>query len=108
MRLFLTQESFFVTKVQNTATSETLGDVLLAPSQPGGVALHQLSQGEDLLLTKGAYLAADASIEVSNRIQKGIRNSVLSGTGFFLLRASGHGTLAIAAYWSMAQFTSIH
>ena len=40
------------------------GDALLAPQDPGGIALHRLAPGGDLLLTSGAYLAADVGVEL--------------------------------------------
>jgi len=102
-RAFLTRESFFTTRVENTSR-EAPGDVLIAPSDPGGIALHRLFRGDDMLLTSGAYLAADESVHVESVLQGQFGTSLLSGTGFFLLRASGQGNLAIAAYGSMHKY----
>ena len=102
-RAFLTRESFFTTRVENTSL-EAPGDVLIAPSDPGGIALHRLFRGDEMMLTSGAYLAADESVHVESALQGQLGNSLLSGTGFFLLRASGEGNLAIAAYGSMHKY----
>lgn len=101
-RSFLTNESFFTTKVENTRG--VVADVLLAPSDPGGVILHQMTAGEDMLLTSGAYVASDATIKVTSEMQTKIGNSLLSGTGFFLLRASGRGYLACGAFGSVHRY----
>mmetsp|Transcript_14441 Transcript_14441/g.24072 ORF Transcript_14441/g.24072 Transcript_14441/m.24072 type:complete len:345 (-) Transcript_14441:615-1649(-) len=102
-RAFLTRESFFTTRVEN-ASREAPGDVLIAPSDPGGIALHRLFRNDEMMLTSGAYLAADESVHVESAMQGQLGNSLLSGTGFFLLRASGEGNLAIAAYGSMHKY----
>mmetsp|Transcript_30812 Transcript_30812/g.74426 ORF Transcript_30812/g.74426 Transcript_30812/m.74426 type:complete len:302 (-) Transcript_30812:1744-2649(-) len=103
-RAFLTRESFFTTKVENGSTHRT-GDALVAPSDPGGVTLHRLVTGEDMILTSGAYLAADSSVNVSSSMQSPFSMfGNYSGAGIFLLRASGRGVLAISAYGSMHQY----
>lgn len=100
-RSFLTNESFFTTKVQNTLL-EQRADVLMAPKEPGGIVLHRLVDGDNhnagLLLTSGSYVASDANIEITSHIQKGLANSIFSGSGMFLLHARGVGTVACAAY----------
>jgi len=105
-RAFLTRESFFTTKIQNSSNTNS-GDVLIAPSDPGGVALHRLgAPGEQLLLTSGAYLGGDESVRVTSEARSPFSSlSHLSGSGMFLLRASGRGTLAISAYGSILQYT---
>jgi uncharacterized protein (TIGR00266 family) len=103
-RFFFTNESFFTTKVENS--SSRTADVMMAPSDPGGVVLHTLMEaGDDLLLTSGAYVASDARVNVSSEMQSRLGNSLLSGTGLFLLRASGRGLVAFAAYGSVHQYT---
>lgn len=107
-RALFTRESFFTTQVRSTARD---GDVLVAPSDPGGVALHRMvARGEDLTLTSGAYLAGDGGVTVSSDMQNpfsGFTN--FSGTGVFLLRASAlsgqGGYLALSAYGSIMKYT---
>jgi len=103
-RAFLTRESFFTTTVANDSPYSS-GGVLIAPSDPGGIALHRLVRGEDMVLTKGTYLAADEGVEVASAIQSPFSSfSNFSGTGLFLLQASGQGILAISAYGSMHKY----
>ncbi|KAL3796201.1 hypothetical protein ACHAWO_010481 [Cyclotella atomus] len=103
-RAFLTRESFFTTQVSNSSPYKS-GDVLIAPSEPGGIAIHELVPGQDMILTGGAYLAGDETVEVSSSMNSpfsGFGN--FSGTGLFLLKASGRGKLAISAYGSMHKY----
>eukprot|EP00571_Detonula_confervacea_P012542 CAMPEP_0172312382 /NCGR_PEP_ID=MMETSP1058-20130122/17308_1 /TAXON_ID=83371 /ORGANISM="Detonula confervacea, Strain CCMP 353" /LENGTH=261 /DNA_ID=CAMNT_0013025817 /DNA_START=221 /DNA_END=1006 /DNA_ORIENTATION=- len=103
-RAFLTRESFFTTKVQNNSANQS-GDALIAPSDPGGVTLHRLVRGEEMTLSSGAYLAADEAVNVASSMQSPFSMfGNYSGTGIFLLRASGQGTLAISAYGSMHKY----
>lgn len=104
-RTLLTRESFFTTLVQNNSPRET-GDALIAPSDPGSVVLHQLAHGDDLILTGGAYLAADKGVNVTSSMQSPFSLfGNYSGTGVFTLRATGQGSLAICAYGSMHKYT---
>lgn len=103
-RAFLTRESFFTTQVNNNSPYKS-GDVLIAPSEPGGIAIHEMVSGQDLILTSGAYLAGDETVQVSSSMNSpfsGFGN--FSGTGLFLLKASGRGKLAISAYGSMHKY----
>jgi uncharacterized protein (TIGR00266 family) len=104
-RAFLTRESFFTTLVENT-DPEGVADVMMAPKDPGGVVLHRLTmEDRGLLLTSGAYIASDADVQVTSQVQTRISNSFLSGTGFFLLKASGRGYVACGAYGAVHKYT---
>ena len=104
-RAFLTRESFFTTQVKNTSVYQS-GDVLVAPSDPGGVALHRVVRGEEIILTSGAYLAADENVNIKSSVSSPFSGfSNFSGSGIFLLKASGQGNLAICAYGSMHKYT---
>mmetsp|Transcript_32299 Transcript_32299/g.55120 ORF Transcript_32299/g.55120 Transcript_32299/m.55120 type:complete len:306 (+) Transcript_32299:52-969(+) len=103
-RAFLTRESFFTTLVQNNSSHQS-GDALIAPSDPGGVTLHRMVRGEDMILTSGAYLAGDEGVNVTSSMQSPFSMfGNYSGTGVFLLRATGQGNLAISAYGSMHKY----
>jgi len=103
-RAFLTRESFFTTQVDNISLYK-LGDVLIAPSDPGGIAIHELAPGRDIILVSGAYLAGDETAKVTTSMNSPFSSfGNFSGTGLFLLKASGHGKLAISAYGSMHKF----
>eukprot|EP00980_Cylindrotheca_fusiformis_P015606 scaffold4481_cov121-Cylindrotheca_fusiformis.AAC.2 len=96
-RWFLTKESFFMTVVEN-ADHECVADVMMAAKDTGGIVLHRITPGHNLILTSGAYIASDADVKVTSKLQTQLGNSLLSGTGFFLLEASGRGYVACGAY----------
>eukprot|EP00961_Rhodomonas_salina_P175370 2365056-Rhodomonas_salina.1 len=100
-RLWLTNESFFTTSISAQGQG---GDVLLAAQEPGGIVVHTLTHGNEVLLTSGAYLASDSAVRITTEMQTSFRNSLLSGTGFFLLRAQGAGKLACAGYGSLHRY----
>ena len=85
---------------------------MMAPSDPGGIVLHKLHGTvgggvgpDDLLLTSGAYIASDSTVSVTSEMQGGaMGNSLLSGTGYFLLRASGRGFIACGAYGAVHKY----
>jgi len=107
LRSLVSDESFFTTMIENPTSR--IGDALLAPSEPGGVCLHRLYGPEDsMMLTSGSYLASDTSIEIKTVVQRRIQNSLLSGTGFFLMKASGRGMLAISSYGSIHKYTLLN
>jgi len=120
-RTFLTNESFFTTIVENTDL-ESVAEVMIAPKDPGGIVLHKMTyrgtglgrergdgDGDDLLLTSGAYIASDSNIKVTSKVQS-IGKSLFSQTGSFLLRASslnegrGVGYVAFGAYGSVHKY----
>ena len=103
MKQFLARESFFTTVVTNVHPTLS-GDVMMAAADPGGMELHTLHPGEDLFLTAGAYVASDHTVSITTAVQTQWSNSMLSGTGLFLLRASGHGKVACAAYGSIHKY----
>ena len=103
-RSLVNQESFFVTMVENR--SRRMGDVLLAPADPGGICLHRLTGWQDsIMLTSGSFLASDTTVQITTVVQRGVRNSLSSGTGFFLMKATGRGILAVASYGSIHKFS---
>ncbi|KAL7524296.1 hypothetical protein ACHAWF_003409 [Thalassiosira exigua] len=103
-RAFLTRESFFTTQARNGSPDRT-GDAVVAPSDPDSVALHRLVRGEEMILTSGAYFAGDEAVSVWSSMQSPFSLfGNYSGTGVFLLRASGQGVLAISAFGSMHKY----
>jgi uncharacterized protein (TIGR00266 family) len=71
------------------------GRVTLAPPKPGDVSQHKL-EGETLYAVDGAFLAADASLDVAS--EWGGLKSVLAGASVMPLAISGTGTLFLEAF----------
>ena len=70
------------------------GEVILAPSAPGDVEAIRL-RGEGMLVTSGAFLAAEDRLEVDARTR--LKN-LFVGESLFMLRVSGEGTLFVSAF----------
>eukprot|EP00239_Pterosperma_sp_CCMP1384_P004989 CAMPEP_0197846274 /NCGR_PEP_ID=MMETSP1438-20131217/3040_1 /TAXON_ID=1461541 /ORGANISM="Pterosperma sp., Strain CCMP1384" /LENGTH=290 /DNA_ID=CAMNT_0043457855 /DNA_START=9 /DNA_END=881 /DNA_ORIENTATION=- len=101
-RNFLTGESFFFQTL--TATQGDDNNALLAPNDVGDICLADLGRDGALLMQRGAYLAADDSLEITSTMQSGVMKSAFSGTGLFVLKAQGTGTLAFSAYGSIIEY----
>lgn len=85
------------TLFQNTYRAGPAGGrVALVPGQAGEIVAQSL-QGE-LLLQRGAFLAASEGIECSSRIE-GLKG--ILAQGLFVLRAIGSGTLFFSGYGSV-------
>ena len=102
MRSALGGESLFS---QTLTARSGDGDVVLGAPEIGDVEILRLDHGSPTLLQKGAFLAADESVEVCLATQRSLGGAALSGTGLFVLRAVGHGALAVAAHGSILKFT---
>jgi uncharacterized protein (TIGR00266 family) len=92
-RSFLTGESFFTNTFTATADG---GEVSLAPSLCGDMAVHALVPGEDLMIQSTSYLASDVSVDLDTSWQ-GFK-ALFSGESFFFLKASGTGQVAVSAF----------
>jgi uncharacterized protein (TIGR00266 family) len=92
-RKLLGGESLF----QNTFTAEADGcQVMLAPGSPGDVIPFELAPGKSLMIQSSAYVAATPDVTLDTKW--GGAKGFFSGTGFFLLKATGPGTVFVASY----------
>lgn len=80
------------------------GEVVLGAPEVGDIEIVRLTRDESLLLQKGAFVAADATIDVRIATQRSLGGALLSGTGLFVLRAHGQGHLAMAAHGSIIAY----
>ncbi|MCS7238646.1 MAG: TIGR00266 family protein [Thermoguttaceae bacterium] len=90
----LAGEKFFF---QQLTASRGPGEALLAPALPGEIFAIPLDGRTDYLVQKDGFLAATAEIEVSTKIQN-LLKGLFSGEGFFVLKASGLGTLFVNSF----------
>ncbi len=89
----LVGESFF----QNTFTASNDGDeVVLAPALVGDISVHELRAGEELGVQSSAYLASTPGVEVEAKWGGG--RGFFSGTGLFMMRVHGQGTVLFNAF----------
>jgi len=92
-RKLLGGESIF----QNTYTAEGApGRVMLAPGSPGDILAFDLEPGKSLFIQSSAYVAATPTVTLDTKW--GGAKGFFSGTGFFLLKATGPGTVFISTY----------
>ncbi|NLY44211.1 MAG: TIGR00266 family protein [Clostridiaceae bacterium] len=73
------------------------GEVLLAPSIPGGIIDVELDGTYGLNVQKDGFLAASAGVQVSTQMQN-LFKGLFSGEGFFILNISGKGTVFLNSY----------
>ena len=102
LRSALGGESLFS---QTLPASRSDGEVVLGATDVGDIELVRLQPHAPLLLSKGAFLAADEAVEVSTSTQRTVGGALFSGSGLFVLRASGQGTLALAAHGAIMSYT---
>lgn len=97
LRSLVASESFF----QQEITATAAGDCLLSPLLPGGIALVRISPGESLTLADGAFLACDADVKISTRMNT-FGQALFGNTGgFMVMKAEGEGMLALSAFGSV-------
>lgn len=95
-RKLLGGESLF----QNTFTASQPGETLyFAPGPEGDVEVLELNGTMPILMNSGAFLGAAPSVQLDTKW--GGAKGFFSGTGFFLLKADGHGPLFFSCYGGM-------
>jgi uncharacterized protein (TIGR00266 family) len=96
-RKMLGGESFF----QSTFEAEgTAGKVYLAPGAPGDIAEVELGPGQSLMIQSSCYLASTPDVNIDTKW--GGAKGFFSGTGMFLVKASGPGKVWITSFGAMA------
>lgn len=79
---------------QNTYTSERgSGLIAFASSFPGSIKAFEVGPGQEYILQKNAFLAAEDSVELSVHFHKKFSSGLFGGEGFILQRVSGQGTV---------------
>lgn len=92
-RKMLGGESLF----QNTFTASQPGETLyFAPAPEGDVEVLELNGTMPILMNSGAFLGAAPGVQLDTKW--GGAKGFFSGTGFFLLKAEGHGPLFFSCY----------
>ncbi|MBQ2594144.1 MAG: TIGR00266 family protein [Candidatus Riflebacteria bacterium] len=97
-----TGESAFMQTLKNNGSNP--GEVHVAPSEPGDLAVIELNGSNGYILQKGAFLASESGI-VMDTVSQGIMKGLLSGEGFFLQKATGNGKLVISSFGAILKKT---
>ncbi len=85
-----TGEAFF----QNTYTAiGGQGLIAFASSFPGSIKAFEITPGNDMILQKSAFLASEATVNLSMFFNKKFTTGLFGGEGFILQKVSGYGTV---------------
>lgn len=68
------------------------GLIAFASSFPGSIRAFDITPGNNIIVQKSAFLASEASVELSIHFQKKIGAGFFGGEGFIMQKLSGHGT----------------
>ena len=83
----LSGESMF----QNIYTAKGNGFIAFGSSFPGQIKPLQISRGQEMILQKSAFLAAQSGVELSVHFSKKLGVGLFGGEGFIMQRLSGNG-----------------
>lgn len=92
-RALLSGDSFFVSEF--TAERQP-GWVDFAPVLPGDVFSAEIEPGSGLILTKGSWIGSSPTVDLDAKF--GNSTTFFGGEGLFVVKASGRGTVIMAAY----------
>ena len=68
------------------------GLIAFASSFPGEIKAVNIAPGQEMIVQKSAFLAAEAGVELSIHFQKRLGAGFFGGEGFIMQRLSGYGT----------------
>ncbi len=77
---------------QNIYTAQGAGMITFGSSFPGKIIPLDIRPGQDIILQKKAFLASEASVELSIHFNKKLGAGFFGGEGFIMQRLSGNGT----------------
>lgn len=83
----LSGESMF----QNIYTARGNGMIAFGSSFPGQIKPVQISRGQEMIVQKSAFLAAQAGVDLSIHFSKKLGAGFFGGEGFIMQRLSGNG-----------------
>lgn len=88
----LAGESLF----QNRYTAENgPGQITFASSFPGSIRVFNIAPGQEIIVQKSGFLAAESTVNLSIHFQKRLGAGFFGGEGFIMQKLSGHGTAFI-------------
>lgn len=76
---------------QNTYTANGAGMITFGSSFPGQIKPITIAHGQEMILQKSAFLAAEAGVELSIHFRKNLGVGFFGGEGFIMQRLSGNG-----------------
>jgi uncharacterized protein (TIGR00266 family) len=97
-RKMLGGESFFQSTFEATGSP---GRVMLAPGAPGDIKEVELAANQSLMIQSSCYMASTPDVTLDTKW--GGAKGFFSGTGMFLLKATGPGKVWITSFGALAQ-----
>lgn len=91
-------ESFFVNDFTAGAGGGMVG---VAAALPGDMVLIDLTQGHQIMVQSGSWIASDTTVNVDSKW--GGRKTFFSGEGLILLKCSGNGHVLLSAYGAIVE-----
>ena len=85
----LSGESMF----QNIYTAKGAGMIAFGSSFPGQIKAITISRGQEMILQKSAFLAAESGVELSIHFSRKLGAGFFGGEGFIMQKFSGNGTV---------------
>lgn len=76
---------------QNVYTARGAGMITFGSSFPGMIKPITIGPGQEMILQKSAFLAAEASVQLSVHFSRKLGAGFFGGEGFIMQRLSGHG-----------------
>ncbi len=80
---------------QNIYTAHGNGMIAFGSSFPGKIVPLALTPGQDMILQKSAFLASEASVDLSIHFNKKLSAGLFGGEGFIMQRVSGNGMVFV-------------
>ena len=77
---------------QNSYTARGNGMIAFGSSFPGQIKAIQIAPGQEMILQKSAFLAAESGVELSIHFSRKLGAGLFGGEGFIMQRLSGRGT----------------
>lgn len=77
---------------QNSYTARGAGMIAFGSSFPGQIKAVTIGPGQEMILQKSAFLAAEDGVELSIHFNKKLSTGLFGGEGFIMQRLSGRGT----------------
>lgn len=69
------------------------GLISFASSFPGSIKAFEISEGNEMIFQKGAFLASEPTVDLSVHFHKKLGSGLFGGEGFILQKVSGYGTM---------------
>lgn len=69
-----------------------MGQIAFASSFPGSIRAVEIAPGQDIIVQKSSFLAAQEGVDLSVFFQKRFGSGLFGGEGFIMQRLSGKGT----------------